>query len=295
MRATGNTFVFHLFCWMVSASQMLLIISCQRNVDKIEEPEPILLAEVFHYKLHFDDIKELLQDYETPEDSIQQVRSITEHWVRDRLLLVEAEKNFPKEANMDKLLEDYRQSLLRHFFERRVIEERLDTVITEVDLIQYYEENKQQHRLETGIFRGYYFKIKRPQSRSDRILQWWKLFPSKYYTEVLDYAAANAKTNWTDTTQWHELNMLIQLFPEGTLSEAAVRSKRSITREDRDFIYLCFPLEVYQKNEIAPLSRIREQAARFIIHQRELELLDRIKKEIYDRDIQNERVNIYTN
>jgi hypothetical protein len=51
---------------------------------------------------------------------------------------------------------------------------------------------------------------------------------------------------------------------------------------------------VYQAQEVAPLSRIREQAARFILHQRELELLERIKKEIYDRDIQNDRVNIYT-
>ncbi len=253
-----------------------------------------MLARVFDYKLYYDDIKDLLQGYTDPADSIQQIRSLTDHWVRDRLLLVEAEKNFPKEANMNKLLEDYRQSLLRHFFEQHVIEERLDTVITQQDLEQYYEANKEQHRLESGILRGYYFKIKKPQTRNDKILTWWRSFPQQYYTEVIDYANKHAKVNWSDTTIFHEMNVLIQLFPEGTLSEVSIRSNRSILRSDRDYYYLFYPIEVHYKQDIAPLSQIREQAVRYIIHQRELELLDRIKKEIYDRDIQNERVQIYT-
>lgn len=274
---------------------LLLWISCkQESAADEQKPEPVLLAQVFDYKLYFDDIKDLIQGYETPEDSMQQVRSLTEHWVRDRLILVEAERNLPRDINMKKLLEDYRQSLLRHYFEQKVIEERLDTTITENDLLQYYENNKEQHRLESGILRGYYFKIKRPQSRADKILTWWKSFPAKYYDDVLTYAGKHAKTNWADSSQWHEMQMVIQLFPENTLSPSAIRSNRGIVREDRDYIYLLYPLEVYQAQDIAPLARIREQAARFILHQRELELLERINKEIYDRDIQNERVNIYT-
>ena len=130
------------------------LFSCKQNPAEDQTPEPILLAQVFDYKLYFDDVKDLMQSYSNAEDSIQQVRSLTEHWVRDRLLLVEAEKSFPKDADMNKLLEDYRQSLLLHFFEQQVIEERLDTVITENDLVQYYEANKEQHRLESGIWRG---------------------------------------------------------------------------------------------------------------------------------------------
>jgi hypothetical protein len=142
--------------------------------------------------------------------------------------------------------------------------------------------------------RVYYFNIKRPQQRSDKILTWWRTFPEQHYQEVMDYMGKHARTNWSDTTQWNELNMLVQLFPEGTLSPSSIRSKRGVVREDRDYVYLCYPLEVYQQQEIAPLSRIRQQAARYIIHQRELELLERIKKEIYDRDIQHERVKNYT-
>jgi len=271
------------------------VVACKKS-NKVgeEKPEPVILAQVFDYKLYFDDIKDLIQGYANAEDSIQQVRSLSEHWVRDRLILVEAEKNLPKEVNMNKLLEDYRQSLLRHFFEQRALEERLDTVITENDLVQYYEANKEQHRLESGILRAYYFKIKRPSQRSDKILQWWKTFPEQHFNDVLTYAAKHAKTNWADSSQWHEMQMVVQLFPEGTLSPSAIRSNRGVVEEDRDYIYLLYPIEVYHEQDIAPLARIREQAARFILHQRELELLDRIKKEIYDRDIQDERVKIYT-
>lgn len=268
---------------------------CKQPDSVIENsPKPIVLAQVFDYKLYFNDVKDLIQGYSNAEDSIQQVRSLTEHWVRDRLILVEAEKNFPKEANLNKLLEDYRQSLLRHFFEQHTIEERLDTVITENDLQRYYEANKEQHRLESGILRGYYFKISKPQNRSDKILTWWQTFPENYFEDVISYAEKRAKTNWADSTQWYEMHMLIQLFPEGTLSPSAIRSRQGIVREDRDYMHLLYPLEVYHEREIAPLSRVRPQAARYIIHQRELELLDRIKKEIYDRDIQSDQVKIFT-
>lgn len=268
--------------------------ACKKpNLSGDTAPEPVLLAQVFDYKLYFDDIKDLIQGYATAEDSLQQVRSLTEHWVRDRLILVEAEKNFPKEVNMNKLLEDYRQSLLRHFFEQHALEERLDTVITESDILNYYEENKEQHRLEAGILKGYYFKVKLPLQRGDKLLQWWKTFPEQHLKDVLAYADKHAKTNWSDSTQWHEMQMIVQLFPEGTLTPAAIRSNHGVVRQDRDFIYLLYPLEVYYAQDIAPLERIREQAARFILHQRELELLERINKEIYDRDIQDERVKIY--
>lgn len=271
-------------------------VSCSKSkTPEQKKPEPVVLAQVFQYKLTFDDIKDLIQGYATEEDSIQQVRSLADHWVRDRLLLVEAEKNFPKEVNMNKLLEDYRQSLVMHFFEQQVIEERLDTAITENDLERYYEANKEQHRLESGILRGYYFKIKKPLSRTDKILQLWKDFPRKHFDEVLTYASKHARTNWSDSTEWHEMNMVVQLFPEGTLSPSGIRSYRDVVREDRDYIYLLYPVEVHYENDIAPLSRIRTQAAKYIIHQRELELLDRIKKEIYDRDIQlADQVKIYT-
>ncbi len=285
--------LFYTGVWLIVLGA--LTVSCKKAIIiGDDKPEPILLAQVFDYKLYFDDIKDLIQGYATPDDSVQQVRSLTDHWVRDRLLLVEAEKNFPKEANMNKLLEDYRQSLLRHFFEQRTLEERLDTVITETDLLNYYEANKDQHRLESAILRCYYFKIKKPLARADKILQWWKTFPQQHRQDVLTYADKHAKTNWPDSSQWHEMQMVVQLFPEGTLSPATIRSNRGIVREDRDFIYLLYPLEVYQAQDIAPLDRIREQAARYILHQRELELLDRIGKEIYDRDIKDERVKIYT-
>ncbi len=282
---------FGLSCLVTAAS----CLSCHKpKIVDDKKRDPATLAQVFQYKLTYNDIKDLIQSYATPDDSVQQVRSLTEHWVRDRLLLVEAEKNFPKEVNMNKLLEDYRQSLVMHFFEQQVIEERLDTVITENDLQSYYEANKEQHRLESGILRGYYFKIRKPLGQNDKILSWWRTFPAQHYDEVLSYASKHAKTNWADSSEWHEMNMVIQLFPEGTLSPSSIRFKREVAREDRDYFYLLYPVEVYYERDIAPLSRIRAQAARYIIHQRELELLESIKKEIYDRDIQLDQVKIYT-
>ncbi len=282
------------FQYYIALVFLVTTVACKNDTHVVDDgPEPVLLAQVFNYKLYFSDIKDLIQGHDNARDSTQQVRTLTEHWVRDRLILVEAEKKFPKEANMKKLLEDYRQSLLRHFFEQRTLEEQLDTVITEANLLEYYEANKHLHKLQSGILRGYYFKIIKPVSKNDKFLKLWPTFPVKNFQEVLSYVEKHGVTNWSDSTEWHEMKMVIQLFPGQTLSSGAIRSNQGIVREDRKYIYLLYPLEVFHENDIAPLAKIREHAARFILHQRELELLEKIKKEIYDRDIQNERVKIY--
>src|SRR5690606_8224937 len=97
--------------------------------------------------------------------------------------------------------------------------------------------------------------------------------PQRHREDILTYAAEHARTNWSDTTQWHEMQRAVQLFPEGTLTPAAIRSQKSIIREDGDYVYLLHPVEAYQAQDVAPLAYIREQAARYILHQRELALL----------------------
>jgi len=280
-------------CWLWPLLTVILPACRPADPGTPEEQEPALLAQVFDYKLYYDDVKDLMQAFDSPADSLQQVRNIAEHWVRDRLVLVEAENNFPKEADLNKLVEDYRQSLVRHFYEQKTLAQRLDTVITEADLSAYYETHQENHLLESGIFRGYFFKIPQPRQRGDKLLSWWASFPGKFRDEVLAYAAEHARTNWSDTAQWQEMRMVVQLFPEGTLYPAAIRAGRSIMRTDGDYVYLLHTLEAYQAQEVAPLAYIREQAARYILHQRELALLDSMKQEIYDRDIRDERVKIF--
>jgi hypothetical protein len=90
-------------------------ISCKKYNVEIKEPEPVVMAQVFQYKLTFDDIRDLIQDYSNEKIASSKFRSLTDHWVRDRLLLVEAEKNFPKEVNMNKLLRGL-QAITRYAF-----------------------------------------------------------------------------------------------------------------------------------------------------------------------------------
>jgi hypothetical protein len=85
---------------------------------------------------------------------------------------------------------------------------------------------KEQHRLESGILRGYYFKIKKPLGRNDKLLKMVENISVEHFEDILSYAGKHAKTIGLILRNEHEMHMVIELFPEGTLSPGAIRSNR---------------------------------------------------------------------
>ena len=53
----------------------------------------------------------------------------------------EAEKNIPAGIEIDQLVEDYKSSLIIHQFEKTVVDNTLDTIISDAELNAYYDEN----------------------------------------------------------------------------------------------------------------------------------------------------------
>ncbi len=68
------------------------------------------------------------------EDSSLIINAYVERWIRETLLLLEAERNIPSDLNIDKLVRDYRASLVRHSYEQFLVEQLLDSTVTKAEL-----------------------------------------------------------------------------------------------------------------------------------------------------------------
>ena len=68
-------------------------------------------------------------------------------------LMYEAERNIPKDLNIDELVRDYRASLVRFNFEEQLIAEKLDSSVSEAETKAFYENNKDQFQLESTILK----------------------------------------------------------------------------------------------------------------------------------------------
>ena len=68
-----------------------------------------LLASVYNRSLYLTDIEGMFPENATKQDSQQVINAYVDRWIRDNIIMAEAERNVPKDLNIDELLQKYRE------------------------------------------------------------------------------------------------------------------------------------------------------------------------------------------
>ncbi|MFN6071273.1 MAG: hypothetical protein ACK489_03305, partial [Bacteroidota bacterium] len=76
------------------------------------------LARVYNKSLYIKDLEGMFPPGTSAYDSSLITNAYTQRWVREAVLLYEAENNLPKDLNIDRLVRDYRSSLVRNNYEQ---------------------------------------------------------------------------------------------------------------------------------------------------------------------------------
>jgi hypothetical protein len=269
------------------------ILSCAKTGEQGERSADVILAEVYGQSLKLSDIRPLLIDISSKEDSASQVRNHVETWVREALLLHEAEINVPIDVNINKLVQDYRASLLLSTYENFLVKTLLDTVITDAELRTYYERNKNQYQLDVPILRIHYLRIRKPIPEPDQFQRAWRGDRPADHEALRVYCERHATEFLLSDSTWFRQPEVERLVPPAALTGQNMYPGRTFRFSDNDYEYHLSIRERIVSKEIAPLSYISEQARRFILHKRKIDLLEKIKRDLYEREINGDQVKIH--
>lgn len=271
------------------------MLSCNRVSLHQDTGNDTLLAEVYTEKLMLSELLPLISHNHTtsPEDSAAQVRNFVESWVREELLLYEAARNLPADINIDKLIQDYRESLLLSNYENVLVKTLLDTVVTESELRTYYARNKEQYQLEDPILRCHYIKLPRAIPEREKFLRLWNTTLPDEAAELRNYAQTHAADYLLQDSSWYRLPDIERLLPPRVLYSYHLTPGRVSRFSDQQYEYHLRVIHFVTTRESAPLSYVREQAKRYILHKRKIELLEKIKADIYQREISGQNVKIH--
>ena len=129
---------------------IILLASCDyfKKQESVNTPSEIV-AIVNTHKLFKKDIQAILPTDINKEDSTVLVRSYINNWAIQKLLLSKAESNSSlKDLNeIDDLVRSYRETLLINNYKEILIQQRLDTVLSESEIDEYYQKNKENFKL----------------------------------------------------------------------------------------------------------------------------------------------------
>ena len=156
--------VFVFFCFF----------SCQNSSsDKI-------IAEVYDYKLFYEDLLDNLPPYVTDTNSY--ISNFIDNWVSEKVLLNQALINISDNSEeMENKISNYRNSLLIYEYQQRLIDQNFDTSIVNDEIIKYYDDNINMFKLDQDIFKGRYIII---DKNAPNLKSLYKLFRSNDDSDI---------------------------------------------------------------------------------------------------------------
>ena len=92
--------------------------------------------------------------------------------IKKQLLLQKAELNLTEEQkDVHNQIEEYRSSLLIFKYEQSLILQKLDTVITQTEIEEYYNENPSNFILDINLIKALYIKLPRKAPNVEALRQ----------------------------------------------------------------------------------------------------------------------------
>ncbi|MEO9571784.1 MAG: hypothetical protein ABJH82_01575 [Polaribacter sp.] len=272
---------------------VVLFGSC--DLFKIQEKENStseIVAIVNTEKLFKKDLINALPKNINKNDSLVLAQSYIRDWATKRLLLNKAKNNSSLETvnQIDNLVKDYKESLLINNYKEQLVKQKLDTIISEEELKQYYLLNKENFKLNEELIKIRFLHVDNTIKDIDQITS---LFKSDDINDLeeLEKQELSFKFHQFNDSVWTQLDNILLKLPFS--KEKLLKKTKFIHKQDSIGLYLATIKNVLKRNSIAPLSYITPTIKQMILHKRKIELIREIEKTIVKDATQNNNFKIY--
>lgn len=268
----------------------LLLYGCGQEVPTQEDR---ILARVHQKTLRLSELEGMFADNATAADSALVIQAFVNRWSRDAILQWEAERHLPPDLNIDRLVRDYRASLVSSHYEEVLIGMRMDSSISQQELETYYEAHKQQYQLERPIVRCLFIRVPYPLRDEEQLQQLWNNGSISDTTALRNYCERFAEVSLLEPAAWYSLDDIARQLPEGMLTAENVHKKEEFSTRAGSYRYYFRLLETRPRLEIAPLSYVEEQARKVILHSRKRKVLEEAREEIFNRELRRNNIETF--
>lgn len=284
-----------LFTFLLTTT--LLVTSCDLitfKKQRTQEDKPI--ATVYNKHLYKKDVVKLLPKNLSKQDSTVVVKGLINTWAKQQLFLIKAEENISEinSLEIEKLVNDYKSSLYINNYKEKLIKQKLDTIVSDEEVTDFYNENKDNFKLSEELLQFDYVHFDNDHLEKKDIIKRFKSAKEEDNEELEKYLLSLKSYQLQDST-WVTVNYLKRKIPPFAKEskENLLKISKFIQKEDSLGVYLVAVKNILQKNETAPLSEVTNRIKQIILHKRKLELIREIEKTLINDAIQNKNFKEY--
>jgi hypothetical protein len=256
--------------------------------------EAVYVARAYDKVLTLEELMDILPDNLEPEDSAAMAQSYINTWIRERVLLHIAEQNLPpEEKGFERQLESYRNSLTVYSFEQAVVANRLDTVVRENEMRDYYEANQKDFILKDFIVRAKFCVLPNDPAKLKKIRTDFFEGKSDKLEKIEEFCVDNGYPYFVNIDQWIYFDELLLKVPISVFdAEGFLKKNKAIEFEKDDIVYFLYIYEYMLKDDVSPFELERDKIRNIILTKRKTDLLTRVKTELYNDAVAKNKVEI---
>jgi hypothetical protein len=261
-----------------------------------DDPGQRVLAEAYGEKLWWSDLRPLVPVDADKEDSAAIVRRYVDNWARDQVMLHMAQENLDLDKlNVEARIKDYRGSLITFAYEQALVEQNLDTVVSQAEVQDYYGKNLSNFQLKDNMVRVRWFKLRDEDTKlMKQVETLWRSPRDEDRSKLEVLLARHGATIVDSHDQWvpfKDLQAQVPLRPDNPTDWLQGRGK--VTVRENGSTWFVDILEHRLKDSTAPLETVAPQVRSILINQRKLRLVERLRNELYDQALANKDVTFH--
>lgn len=260
----------------------------KRKNDKV-------LARAYDNYLYQGDIQGLVPEGTNPDDSLRIVKSYIELWLKKKAVVNKAEFNLtPAQKDIENLLEEYRTSLLTYEYEKQMVEQKLDTVLSDSEVQTYYYQYKQDFLLQDPIIKGVYFRILRSSGRLREFRDLAHSSGDLAYKRLVDLGAQAAEYTDSFEENWLPFPLLMQKMP-GTVQDPKqfLQRYKYLEAEDDRYYHFARIIDYKLPGEAAPPEYVKQEIRDVLLNKRKMDFLKQLEESIYNEAVIQNDVEVY--
>ena len=273
---------------------ILCILSACRPEMTLKDED--VLVKVHGNLLYRSEVEKIIPSNLSSSDSFLIAENYVEKWIKDVLTFEVARRNLGREEeNINRLVEEYRRSLLRHRYQEFMIQSRLTSEIRETDKVAYYEENTRKFVLEKNLIKGLFLKIPVESSGLEDVKKWYKSVDPDTLENIEKYSIQNATIYDYFYDQWIDFDEMLDKIPIQVSNKSQyLNTNKTVEVSDSTYCYLLNISEYLLAGNIAPYEYADVQIQEMMINKRKMDFLKNFEEDLYQDAIRKGEVIFFT-
>ncbi len=267
----------------------ILLLFLSTGCNRPEEDNKDIVVRIGDELLTKSDLNTLLLENRiTSKDSAILIKNFVKNWIVNQILSQKAEKNL-NDIDLNKIenmVDDYRTTLFVQQYKQRYINQKLNTDVSDQDLIAFYQTFNFDFHLKTTIVKAFMITMPATTNKYYKIRNLLNHNLDKNYPEIEKISTKNQFNINNFNQLWINFEPLKNEF---NINDNNLKTKDLFSKKDSAAatVSLLKIIDFKLSGDTIPLQLVKDDLKKIILHKRKQNIIYKLEHNAYEDVLEN--------